>query len=273
MLQERIGIPSDRQRLIFGGKQLETTRTLLDYCIQTDSTLFLLLGWLSQEPTMYVQTLDGKRRTLSISCPDPTVMDLKHQIEESVKVPSSQQRLIFAGRLMDDAAPASRYGVSLGSTVHLVVRQHPSKLPAGEQVMDSLSTQSRQMQKTLEILERRSQLHEIALQEARRAHWQESEAHAAALRWESEAHTATRARLSGRDTELQRLQGEASALRSMSMEALEDLVESLGRALHGAQREHRRRRRSLIDEVLWVACCAKRRRIAIQPCMHFTPCA
>jgi hypothetical protein len=42
-IMEKEGVPVDQQRLIFGGKQLESDKTLADYDVQEDSTFHMVL--------------------------------------------------------------------------------------------------------------------------------------------------------------------------------------------------------------------------------------
>ena len=67
-----------------------------------------------------VKTLTGKEIPIDIE-PSDTIERIKEYVEEKEGIPPVQQRLIFAGRQMNDEMTAKDYGIEGGSVLHLVL--------------------------------------------------------------------------------------------------------------------------------------------------------
>ena len=121
MIKKKVSILPEYQGLVFNGKQLEDSKTLNECKVSNNSIILLQVKLTHGEMPLFVKTETGKTIHLNVDS-SHTVYEIKvMMVCMGERIPPKLQRLIHAGKQLEDGRTMESYGIKEHSTIHLVL--------------------------------------------------------------------------------------------------------------------------------------------------------
>ena len=124
-IKKVVDIPIEKQTLYFEDKQLQNGSTLLQAGIEDGSRITLDL----EVPVVMKIYVNSNLQNIELEVdPKSTILELKKIIEEKTKVKVEVQKLMFAGKLLENTKQLSFYEIQKECVIHLIQQSNREEI-------------------------------------------------------------------------------------------------------------------------------------------------
>ncbi|KAH7823726.1 putative ubiquitin domain containing protein [Monocercomonoides exilis] len=120
ILEPEVGICADKMTLVGGGTKMDNDRKISSFGLKEEDRL---CAHEEREETFQISIIGLSEKSLQMDVnSEMTIEELKERIYEHYSTHPNEQRLIFAGKQLEDYRTLSSYKIQYGSIIHLVLR-------------------------------------------------------------------------------------------------------------------------------------------------------